>query len=133
MKRIVLAYDGSPPAQHAARRAAEVARLYEASVLVLVVGELIESGYGTQVPVMAREEYDKLAAQGVEEVAAAGVEAASRVIWGAPAAKIVEEAKSEGADLVVMGHRGGGLKSFLLGSVARHVIDHAECSVLVVR
>ena len=56
-----------------------------------------------------------------------------RVGWGAPAQHIGQGAKEGGGGLIVLGHHGGGLRSLLLGSVARQVIDEAECSVLVVR
>jgi len=133
MERILLAYDGGDPAKHAADYAAEVAGKFDSKILVLVVGELVESGYGSQVPVMAAEEYERLAAQVEDRLKSAGVAAESRVVWGPPAPKIVAEAQASDCDLIVMGHHGGGLRSLLLGSVARQVIDEAQCSVLVVR
>lgn len=134
MHPILLAYDGSEPAKHAAARAADLALHQKASVAVLVVGEMMESGYGTVLPVVEPEVYDGVAAEAVELMKQAGVEAEPLVAWGRPAEKIVEVAAEQGAGIVVMGHRGsGGLKSFLLGSVAKHVIDHVPCSVLVVR
>jgi nucleotide-binding universal stress UspA family protein len=43
-------------------------------------------------------------------------------------------AESEGADLVVVGSHGrSGLRAALLGSVSRHVVDHARCPVVVVK
>ncbi len=134
MKRILLAYDGSEPAKHAAIRAADLARHLDATVTVLVVGELMESGYGTVLPVVEAEVYDGVAEEGAQAVRDAGAPAEAQVAWGRPADKIVETAGEQGAEMVVIGHRGlGGLKSLLLGSVAKHVIDHAPCSVLVVR
>lgn len=51
-----------------------------------------------------------------------------------PADSIVEFARKDRSDLVVMGHRGlTGFSRFLLGSVAAKVVSHAPCSVLVVR
>lgn len=52
----------------------------------------------------------------------------------APEAAILEEQKSQSADLICMG-RGGGqaLKNFLLGSVSTYVITHAPCPVLLAR
>ena len=53
---------------------------------------------------------------------------------GDPAPEIVAAAAADGTDLIVMGTRGHtGLARMILGSVARHVLVHAPCSVLVVR
>ena len=43
-------------------------------------------------------------------------------------------AKAKAADLVVLGSHGRtGLRRLLMGSVARNVLLHADCSVLVAR
>jgi nucleotide-binding universal stress UspA family protein len=56
------------------------------------------------------------------------------LVRGRPASRIVEEAGSMPADLVVVGHRGHGRwESILLGSVSAEVVDHAPCPVLVAR
>lgn len=53
---------------------------------------------------------------------------------GDPAAEIVAAAAEHGIDLIVVGTRGHtGLTRMILGSVARNVLIHAPCSVLVVR
>jgi len=42
--------------------------------------------------------------------------------------------ESANADLVVVGSHGrSGLTAALLGSVSRHVVDHATCPVVVVK
>ena len=134
MERILLAYDGSDPSVHAASRAAELAQHLGGTVLVLTVGELLESGYGTEVPVVEPEIYDGVVAAGVEAVQKAGATAEGRLEWGRPADTIVRVAEEIGANLIVIGHKSkGALESLLLGSVAKHVMDHAKSSVLVVR
>ena len=47
---------------------------------------------------------------------------------------IIDYANSKDVDLIVIGTRGRtGLKRLLMGSVANGVIQHAHCSVLLVR
>jgi len=134
MKRILLAYDGSGPSSRAADQVALVAANQKAHVLVLVVGEVAPGGFGSVTPVVEPEVYDQVAAEGAEHMRAAGIEAETRVVWGRPVDEILRAADEDRCDAIVMGHRGrGGLASLLLGGVAKHVIDHAHCSVLVVR
>jgi nucleotide-binding universal stress UspA family protein len=47
---------------------------------------------------------------------------------------ILEYAEKSGINLIVVGSRGlGGFKKLVLGSVSQGIINHAKCSVLVVR
>jgi nucleotide-binding universal stress UspA family protein len=65
---------------------------------------------------------------------AAGFAVTSVVGQGDPAHEIVAEAKAREAGLIVVGTRGQtGLQRLILGSVARNVLLHAPCSVLIVR
>ncbi|HXC66594.1 MAG TPA: universal stress protein, partial [Nitrospiraceae bacterium] len=53
---------------------------------------------------------------------------------GRPAEEIMEVASKHKADLIVMGAKGlDAISRFLLGSVSTRVVQHANCSVLVVR
>lgn len=52
---------------------------------------------------------------------------------GDPATVIVEDAQAQGADVLMLGHhRHGLLERLLTGSVARRVLEHAPCPVLVI-
>jgi nucleotide-binding universal stress UspA family protein len=58
----------------------------------------------------------------------------SEIIEGSPRQTIVEEADKWGADLIMMGSRGlGTWNRLLLGSVSSAVVNHAKCSVEIVR
>lgn len=65
---------------------------------------------------------------------AAGFEATDFLREGDPAHEIVKVARERGAGLIVVGSRGQtGVRRLILGSVARNVLLHAPCSVLIVR
>jgi nucleotide-binding universal stress UspA family protein len=64
----------------------------------------------------------------------AGLATETRVPRGDPREVIVQMAKDEGADLIVLGSHGHtGMARLLMGSVASHVVSHAPCSVLMVK
>jgi nucleotide-binding universal stress UspA family protein len=74
------------------------------------------------------------ASRGVERLKGAGLHAQGRVVRGDPRVALIEEARREAADLIVLGSHGRtGLKKLVLGAVASHVVAHAPCSVLVVK
>ncbi len=53
---------------------------------------------------------------------------------GIPAKKILDFAKRNEADMIVIGGRGLGIvEGFLLGSVSQQIIEQAACPVLVVK
>jgi nucleotide-binding universal stress UspA family protein len=61
-----------------------------------------------------------------------GFNATDHLLEGDPAREILDYCTEIGADLVALGSRGmGGFMSMLLGSVARRMVTHAPCSVLV--
>ena len=69
-----------------------------------------------------------------DRLTAAGLATEIDVRHGDPAHEIIRAATDWEADLIVMGTRGRtGLERLLLGSVARKVLQHAPCSVLIER
>lgn len=70
----------------------------------------------------------------LERVTKAGLEGEVAIVHGVPFHEIIEMAKAQHADLIVMGTHGRtGLQHVLLGSVAEKVVRLAPCPVLVAR
>jgi nucleotide-binding universal stress UspA family protein len=58
----------------------------------------------------------------------------SSILGSNPSRALVETAKNEEFDLIVVGSRGlGNAAAFLLGSVSKKVVSKANCNVLVVK
>jgi nucleotide-binding universal stress UspA family protein len=78
--------------------------------------------------------HKEVASRGARKLSAAGLSTEERVLQGDPREALIEEARKERADLIVVGSHGRtGLEKLLMGSVATHVVTHAPCSVMVVR
>jgi nucleotide-binding universal stress UspA family protein len=50
---------------------------------------------------------------------------------GDPSEQILQSARETGADVIALGSRGMGGVRGMLGSVARNILSHADCSVLI--
>jgi nucleotide-binding universal stress UspA family protein len=147
IEEIVLAWDGST----GAARAADLVRTWpifaRCHVRVVSVAD-VAIPWWTGFPVedspelrpiyedaadASREEHSRLAQEMAADLQAAGLRAEADVRDGDPAAGLLAAADNK-ADLIVMGTHGRtGLERVLLGSVARNILQHAPCSVLVVR
>lgn len=141
-RNLLVAVDGSEHAERALAEAADFAKDAGASLTVVtVVPEL--SSWALAGPFAAplnfdavhkdlesayREMLDEALAKVPEELHAQSV-----VLEGRPAQAIVEQVRSGGHDLVVIGSRGrNGVASALLGSVSREVLHSSPVPVLVV-
>lgn len=75
---------------------------------------------------------DRLAA--IADAAVPGGQVATGVTFGRPYVELLDAARREGADLIVLGVRGrGALDLGFFGSTANHVVRSATCPVLTVR
>jgi nucleotide-binding universal stress UspA family protein len=145
--RILLAVDGSAPAERAAALIASLPWEDGDRLRILSVaparGEVFGSIWGAPIPPDADdvdaaviEGHRTAIARAEEEVRATrgALEIEPVLLRGRPASVIVDQARASGTDLIVLGHRGlGSWQSRLLGSVSAEVVDHAPCPVLVVR
>lgn len=80
------------------------------------------------------DQYQDLVDKGAARIRNLGVTAEGVVRQGRAGKTIVEEAKEWDADLIILGAHGlSRLETLVMGNVARYVVDHAPCSVEVVR
>ena len=69
-----------------------------------------------------------------DELRAVGLNAVPEGREGDAATEVIAAAQATNADLIVIGTHGRtGLSRLVLGSVARNVLHHATCSVLIAR
>ena len=81
-----------------------------------------------------RDERETAATELVARARDAGVQTEFLVWEGEPGEAILDAARSEGADLIVLGTHGRhGVGRSLFGSVSDHIVRHAPCPVVVVR
>jgi nucleotide-binding universal stress UspA family protein len=140
MQTVVVGTDGSPNAEAAVREAAKVAKADGAVVHVVTAYPDIPT-YGETISSSAKRDRIDLreVAEGVltrtaGELESQGVEVETDAREGDPAKVILDVAREQDADLIVVGARGlTGLRRFLLGSVSSKLAHHADCSLLIVR
>jgi nucleotide-binding universal stress UspA family protein len=148
LTRILLAHDGSDLARTAEDLLVSVPALAALPVEVLSVVRTHErdsealspatvdrslDAYTTAVDV-SRRHHEEVASAAAERLGQHGRTATWGIRSGDPARAIVDEAGAKGADLVALGTHGRtGLDRLVMGSVARNVLTHAHCSVLIVR
>lgn len=147
--RVILATDGSGPARRAEEFLLEHRLFIDAPMSVISVADVeppwTALGPEPTVPDRwleaqdtlieeARRQHGALADEAAGRLRTTGYAATAELVEGPAAASIVATARDRQADLVVVGSRGHtGLTRLLIGSVARNVLLHAPCSVLVVR
>jgi len=78
--------------------------------------------------------HEALLVETEQSLRAAGLETETQVHLGEPGQVLVDTARSEGADLIVVGcHGEPKLSRRLMGSIATYVVSHAPCNVLVMK
>ena len=142
-KRILVPTDGSDITAHAVDTAIQLAKVHGAQLLTLSVMEPFPYSAVSEIqPVPPQEFIDaqqRVATQRVEAVCAAaaaqGLSCKAHTVealhaWEA----IVDHAKAEAVDLIVMASHGRkGFAALLLGSEAQKVLTHIETPVLIVK
>jgi nucleotide-binding universal stress UspA family protein len=146
-KTIVVGYDGTKSAERALARAADLARAFQATLIVadVIAPEPLQAVPGAfglvpyyhYTPEQGARTDEILWRQHRERVASffanVGVPYEFAGILGQPAEEIVDVAERRNADLIVVGTREPGfLERLLEGSVSQGVARKARCDVLIV-
>ena len=143
IRKILVPIDGSECSLNAAKYATRIAKNENAQLFCIHVIGSVPYGYASSPPAIDQyfkdlEEkvqswFDKVRDMAKIE-GIAGVETETFTDVKSIIGSIIDYATSRDVDLIVIGTRGRtGLKRLLMGSVANGVVQHAHCSVLLVR
>ncbi|MEJ6395394.1 universal stress protein [Gymnodinialimonas sp. 2305UL16-5] len=141
-KTIVVAIDGSAPSQHALDTASKLAVTFDADLHLVhspqIETTMIAVGYSVMDVPITPERIAEAGASVMDAALASAKDAGctkvnSTIGSGDATDDILDAAKLNDADLIVMGRRGlGSIASVLMGSVSQKVAHGASCSVLTV-
>lgn len=140
-KRIMVPTDASEYSRRALITALELARKFQAKVVLLVVTYTPEAYWDynpaytieiTKEQIGETGEHTLMAT--LEGIDVGDVPLKKKKIQGHPSTVILEEISNENIDLVVMGSHGyGPIAGTVLGSVSQRVLRKSTCPVLIVK
>jgi nucleotide-binding universal stress UspA family protein len=143
-KKILVAVDGSKPSEHALNQAIEHSVKWNAELIIItVVPPLSAIAYMGPAP-MYQAHYEKAARESSKKILDKAstkikkqypnIKVETRLKKGRPSDAIVETAREEDVDLIVMGSRGlGGITGWILGSTSRHVVETCTKPILIIK
>lgn len=139
-QRILVGTDGSATAGIAVRRAAGMAALTGAELVIVsaysakapgALGSVAGSETWAATAEAAAREHVNVAVQAAKEAGAASV--SGDAVAGDPADVLLGESDRRGVDLLIVGSKGMQSSArFLLGSVPNKVSHHSPCDLLIV-
>jgi nucleotide-binding universal stress UspA family protein len=138
MKNIVVGYDHTDPAKQALERAAELAKAFDAKIIVTSVAPLLHSSprsaaVGPADPADNLSHHEEELAEAKATLEGRGIEVELVPAIGEPASAIVQLAEQRDADLVIVGTREVGVIQRVLGqSVSQEVARRIHRDVLIV-
>jgi YjbE family integral membrane protein len=142
LRRMLLAVDGSEGSMHATRQVIEMRQdLADPAALdlqLLHVQRPVSGDVSSFIASKTLEEYyqeqcDAALAPSRTALDAAGVRYQAHSKVGSPAEMIARTAAELGSELIVMGTRGQGMASAILGSVAQETVAESRVPVLLVK
>jgi nucleotide-binding universal stress UspA family protein len=134
MKTVLVCYEERPLASRVLERAAELAKLSGANIVVTSIAPTIHSRGGPIDAADPPERHEAELKDAVAQLAALGIANVETVAGrGDTAHGILEAAEKHGADLIVLGaHDGGAFSRVLGGNVGDTVAHKAQADVLIV-
>lgn len=156
MEKILVPVDGSNASISAVKKAIEMAQKYDASIKLISVvkpsenrkaarndnlwsavdGSIITNSTDLEAKLENKylENANMLLNQIITKLDFGKTIVEKEVLVGEPFEKIIDTAKNENFDMIVMGNRGfSKIKRFFVGSVTQKVISEAPCPVLVIK
>ncbi|MDI6827729.1 MAG: universal stress protein [Armatimonadota bacterium] len=133
--RVLICTDGSEFSYEAARQFIRLTHGTRHDILALYVMPLLTIGRNTSYLEIQEEREGRAALNAVKNIFdEVAIPIKIEIRQGIPAETIIQVAHEGKFDLIVIGHKGkGGFREFLLGSVSKHIVQNAPCSVLVGR
>ena len=122
--KILVGVDGSDSSTWALMEAISIAKKFSGHVKVITVYKRGGTDDATKTQLKVKQ------LLGEEDINSS----LESILGSNPSRALVDTAKNENFDLIVVGSRGlGNAAAFLLGSVSKQVVTKASCDVLVVK
>jgi len=137
IQKILVPYNGGASADAAFNFALGLAKTYNSPVHVLSVIQLAEPPMEVETEATidnSTKHYHKYFTELHKKAQVAGVTVHASVVTGHPEEQILMKAEKENIDVIVMGHQTRSkFGRWFIGSVTDRVVDHAQCTVIVVK
>jgi len=144
IKRIMVPTDGSDFSRKALKTALDLARKFQAEIVLLYVPHTPEAywGYNPAFTITVTDEQkkqikdagDKTIKYTLKDFDLSDIVMKTKIIQGNPSNVILEEVSNEKIDLIIMGSHGYGVMAgAVLGSVSQRVLRKSTCSVLIAK
>jgi len=134
---ILVPLDGSGDSQKALLQACDLAKNYQANLILVYVVEKSHS-----LNLLDRKEYleilrkfgNKVLIKGKQTAKNQGIDVTTTMKEGNISNEIVKLAKNKKCNLIIVGSKGlGATARFLLGSISNKLANNSPCSVLIVK
>lgn len=140
LKRILVAFDGSPQSYQAFEFSLELSKLCPGAAPEIIVLSVAQPPEPVDIVEMdaiidsARQHYEELFRGLRDKAKEKNLEIKTEIVVGHPADQIVRYARENRCDMVVLGQRGKSkIENWLLGSVSKRVATYAPCTVTIVK